>query len=105
MGRESSLTRMIIHQTGAFIVGCKTMQLDWRTISGPALTIAAALSAIAAARLLPSSPNPAPLFVCIVALAGSLSGLGSGLASAALALGLSALFFSGHGVPIGHSAA
>src|SRR5579863_5795713 len=80
------------------------MQLDWRTILGPALTVATALSAVAAKHLLSGVPNPAPLFVCIVALAGSLAGLGSSLASAALALVASAMFFSGHGVPVGLSA-
>jgi PAS domain-containing protein len=81
------------------------MQLDWRAILGPALTAATALSAFAASHLLPAAPNPAPLFVCIVALAGSFSGLGSSLACAALALATSALFFSAHGVPVGASAA
>jgi PAS domain-containing protein len=79
------------------------MQLDWRAILGPALTAATASIALAADHLLSHVPNPAPLFVCIVALAGSLAGLGSSLASAALALTASALFFSGHGVPIGLS--
>src|SRR5580692_2399786 len=77
---------------------------DWRAIFGPALTAATALIALAADRLLSSAPNPAPLFVCIVALAGSLSGLRSSLISAALALVSSALFFSARGVPIGASA-
>src|ERR1700716_3183691 len=38
-------------------------------------------------------PNPASLFVCIVAFAGSLRGLASGIISAAIALAASALFF------------
>ena len=80
------------------------MTFDWRAIFGPALTVATALIALAADRLLSSAPNPAPLFVCIVALAGSLSGLRSSLISAGLALVSSALFFSGHGVLIGASA-
>ena len=79
------------------------MTFDWRAIFGPALTAATALIALAADRLLSSAPNPAPLFVCIVALAGSLSGLRSSLISAGLALVSSALFFSAHGVPIGAS--
>ncbi len=79
------------------------MTFDWRAIFGPALTAATALIALAADRLLSSAPNPAPLFVCIVALAGSLSGLRSSLISAGLALISSALFFSAHGVPIGAS--
>ena len=81
------------------------MQFDWRAILGPALTATTALGALAANHLLSAAPNPAPLFVCIVALAGSFSGLGSGLACAALALVSSALFFSAHGAPIGTSAA
>jgi len=77
---------------------------DWRAIFGPALTAATALLALAADHLLSAVPNPAPLFVCIVALAGSLSGLRSSLISAGLALVSSALFFSAHGIPIGASA-
>jgi PAS domain-containing protein len=80
------------------------MQLDWRAILGPALTLATASTALAANHLLSHVPNPAPLFVCIVALAGSFSGLGSSLVSAVLALVASALFFSGHGVPVGLAA-
>jgi PAS domain-containing protein len=81
------------------------MQLDWRAILGPALTVTTALSALAANHLSAAGANPAPLFVCIVALAGSLSGLRSSLACAALALAASALFFSTRGAPIGASAA
>ncbi len=77
------------------------MRFDWRAIFGPALTAVTALIALAADRLLPTVPNPAPLFVCIVALAGSLSGLRSSLASAALALVSSGLFFYARGSPIG----
>jgi PAS domain-containing protein len=69
------------------------MQFDWRIICGPALTAAAALIAILVDRHLVVVPNPASLFVCIVAFAGSLAGLGSGLASAAIAVAASALFF------------
>jgi PAS domain-containing protein len=71
------------------------MQLDWRAISGPALTAATALIALATDRLLfAAAANPAPLFVCIVALGGSLSGLRSSLTSAAIALASTALLFS-----------
>ena len=80
------------------------MQFDWRATLGPALTVTTALGAFAANHLLSSVPNPAPLFVCIVALAGSFAGLRSSLASAALALSASALFLSAHGVPITASA-
>jgi PAS domain-containing protein len=72
------------------------MQFDWRAISGPALTTAAALIAIALDHNPISVPNPAPLFVCIVALAASLSGLTSGLITAAIAVVASALFFVYH---------
>jgi PAS domain-containing protein len=69
------------------------MRLDWRAISGPGLTAAASLIAIFADRYLIAVPNPAPLFVCIVAYAGSLSGFASGMASAVIAVIGSALFF------------
>ena len=49
------------------------MQFDWRAISGPALAAATALIAILVDRFLTGVPNPAPLLVCIVAFAGSLS--------------------------------
>lgn len=69
------------------------MQFDWRAISGPALTTATALIAFLVDRHFVAVPNPAPLFVCIVALASSLSGTTSGLISAAIAVVSSALFF------------
>ena len=72
------------------------MQIDWRAISGPALTTATAFIAIALDHNPIAVPNPAPLFVCIVALAASISGLASGLISAAIAVGASALFFVNH---------
>lgn len=81
------------------------MQFDWRAISGPALTTAAAMIAILVDRQLVAVPNPAPLFVCIVAFAGSLSGLGSGMASAAIAVAASALFFLNHRAAPGYDAA
>jgi PAS domain-containing protein len=72
------------------------MKVDWRAISGPALTTATALMAIVVDRSFLAVPNPAPLFVCIVAFAGSLSGLTSGLISATIAIAASALFFLNH---------
>ncbi len=72
------------------------MQFDWRAISGPALTAVTALIAFMVDRFLITMPNPAPLFVCIVALASSLSGTASGLISAAIAVVSSALFFLDH---------
>jgi PAS domain-containing protein len=81
------------------------MQFDWRAICGPALTTATALIAIAVDRTLITVPNPAPLFVCIVALAASLSGLASGMISAAIAVVSSALFFLNHRATPGYDTA
>ena len=72
------------------------MQLNWRTISGPTLTTATALLAFMVDRQFFPIPNPAPLFVCIVALAASVSGIVSGMASAVIAVAASALFFLNH---------
>ena len=72
------------------------MQFNWRAILGPALTTATALIAFSVDRHVIAVPNPAPLFVCIVALASSISGLASGLISAAIAVISSALFFLNH---------
>jgi len=55
-----------------------------------------ALIAILVDHRLVAVPNPAPLFICIVALAASLSGLASGMVSAAIAVACSALFFLNH---------
>ena len=49
-------------------------------------------------------PNPAPLFVCIVALASSLSGTASGLVTAVIAVISSALFFLNHRALPGYDA-
>ena len=57
------------------------MQFDWRSMSGPALAAATALFAIVVDRYLKGAPYPAPLFICIVALAGSLGGLFSAATS------------------------
>ena len=72
------------------------MQLDWRAITGPALTTATALIAFMLDRHVVAVPNPAPLFVCIVALAASVSGTASGMACAVIAVTSSALFFLNH---------
>src|SRR3977135_854001 len=72
------------------------MQFDWRAISGPALTATTALIAIFVDRHCIAVPNPAPLFVCIVAFASSLSGLASGMTTAATAVASSALFLFHH---------
>ena len=76
------------------------MQFDWRATSGPALIAATALTALAIDRMLLPVANPAPLFVCIVALAGSFSGLRSSLISAALALAFTALILMVRGTPV-----
>jgi PAS domain-containing protein len=78
------------------------MRFDWRAICGPGMTAAAALIAILLDRRFMAVPNPAALFVCIVAFAGSLSGFTSGLVSAAFAVAGSALFFLNHRVVPGY---
>jgi len=70
------------------------MRFGWRAISGPVLTVAMTLLAILLDRYV-GVPSPAPAFVCIVALAGALSGFASAMTSAALAVGGAALFFAG----------
>ena len=80
------------------------MQFDWRAISGPALTTATALIAFFVDRHVIAVPNPAPLFVCIVAFAASVSGLASGLISAAVSVVFSALFFLNHRAMPGYDA-
>src|SRR5581483_620377 len=72
------------------------MQFDGRAVLGPVLAAATTLPAIAIDRTLIGVPNPAPLLVLIVALAGSWSGFRSGLSSAAVAIVGSALFFLDH---------
>jgi PAS domain-containing protein len=79
------------------------MQIDWRATFGPALTVITAGIVLVTDHLLLTFSNPAPLFVCIVALAASLSGLRSGLVSAALAVAASALILSARGVPLSSS--
>jgi len=72
------------------------MEFNWRTILGPALTILVALASFFVDRYYVTVPNPAPLFVCIVALASSINGIASGLTSAGIAVIFSALFFLNH---------
>lgn len=80
------------------------MQFDWRAILGPALTILVALIAFFVDRSFVTVPNPAPLFVCIVALASSINGITSGLISAGFAVIFSALFFLNHRAAPGYDA-
>jgi PAS domain-containing protein len=72
------------------------MQLNWRAISGPALTAATASIAIFVDQHFIDVSDLAPLLVCIVAFAGSLGGLGSAMVSAAIAVVCSALLFPLH---------
>jgi PAS domain-containing protein len=72
------------------------MQLNWRAISGPALTAATASIAIFVDQHFMDVSDLAPLLVCIVAFAGSLSGLRSAMVSAAIAVVCSALLFPLH---------
>jgi PAS domain-containing protein len=72
------------------------MRLDWRAFAGPLLAAATSLAAFLVDRHFAGVPNPAPLLVCIVAFAGSLSGLGSAAVGAAIAIVGSALFFLDH---------
>ena len=72
------------------------MQIDRRAILGPGLTTLVALIAFIVDRHFVAVPNPAPLYVCIVALASSISGIRSGLISAGIAVTFSALFFLNH---------
>ncbi len=74
------------------------MRFGWRAISGPVLTAATLLLAMPFDRLIPT-PTPAPLLVGIVALAGALSGFGSAVTSAAIAVsGATLLVIGRHGV-------
>jgi PAS domain-containing protein len=78
---------------------------DWRAVSGPVLSAATALIAVLVDRYLIAVPNPAPLFVCIVAFAGSLSGFPSAMTSAAIAVTGSAVFFFNHRAAAGYEVA
>jgi len=73
------------------------MRTDWRAISGPVLVAAISLAAIVADQTYGNIPNPAPLQVCVVALAAALAGTASGLVTAAIAVITPALFFLHHG--------
>jgi PAS domain-containing protein len=71
------------------------MRFDWRATTGPALATLVAIASIFVDRNLVAVPNPAALYVCVVALAASLSGTASGLVSAVVAVLASALFLVG----------
>jgi PAS domain-containing protein len=81
------------------------MRFDWRASAGPALAAATALATFLIDRHIAAVPNPAPLYVCIVAFAGSLSGLGSAAVAAAIAIIGSAVFFLDHRMTPGYEEA
>jgi PAS domain-containing protein len=81
------------------------MQLDWRAIAGPALATATTLAAVAIDHRLFGIPNPAALLVCMVAFAGSLSGLRSAAVTAAVAISGAAVCFLNHRAPPGYDTA
>jgi PAS domain-containing protein len=77
------------------------MRFDWRGITGPALATLVAAVTIFVDRNVVAVPNPAALYVCVVALAASLSGTSSGLISAGLGILGSGMFLLTHGVTPG----
>ena len=81
------------------------MQLDWRAIAGPALAAATTLAAVAVDHRLFGVPNPPALLVCIVAFAGSLSGLRSAAVTAGIVVVGAALFFLDHRATPGYETA
>ncbi|OJU25072.1 MAG: hypothetical protein BGN91_11755 [Nitrobacter sp. 62-13] len=73
------------------------MGFDWQTIFGPALATLVAIASILVERNVGTIPDPAALYVCVVAFAASLGGTTSGLVSAAIALAASTPFLAHHG--------
>jgi PAS domain-containing protein len=80
-------------------------RVDWRATLGPVLTAATALIGIVVDEHNVDVSDLAPLLVCIVAFAGSLSGLGSATVSAAIAVACSALLFPIHRGTLDYDAA
>jgi PAS domain-containing protein len=62
------------------------MHIDWRTMLGPAFAILIASASIYADRNVAAFPDLSALYICVVALAGSLGGTVSGLISAGIAV-------------------
>jgi PAS domain-containing protein len=62
------------------------MHIDWRMMLGPALAILIAGASIYADHNIAVFPNLSPLYICVVALAGSFGGTISGLVSAGIAV-------------------
>jgi PAS domain-containing protein len=107
MARESLPLTQLPSQASPTLVENENrrMRLDWRAISGPALTTATTLIALLVDRSFIAVPKLAPLLICIVACAGSLSGLTSSIISAAIAAAASALFFFSHRAAPGYDMA
>ena len=72
------------------------MRFDWRAITGPTLATLVAAISIGVDRSVVAVPNPAALYVCVVAIAGSLSGTPSALIAAGISVAASAAFLAGH---------
>ena len=72
------------------------MLVDWRSIWGPVLTVIAAALAFVLDRIVIGLPNPAPVFICLVAFATASSGFGAGLLTAALSVLGTAIFLFNH---------
>jgi PAS domain-containing protein len=72
------------------------MRTEWRALSGPVLITAMSLAALAVDQAYGHIPNPAPLQVCIVAVAAALAGIASGLVSAVIAVATNAIFVRHH---------
>jgi PAS domain-containing protein len=62
------------------------MHIDWRIMLGPAFAILIAGASIYADRNVAAFPDLSALYICVVALAGSLGGTVSGLISAGIAV-------------------
>lgn len=76
------------------------MHLDWRIMLGPALAMLIAGGSIYVDRDLAAFPNLSVLYICAVALAGSLGGTVSGLISAGIAVLASAGFLRDHNATV-----
>lgn len=74
------------------------MQFDWRALSGPIVTIATALIAVAVDRNSIVVSNLAPLFVCTAALSAALGGIAPGLISTTVAVAFTVWLVRDHGI-------
>lgn len=76
------------------------MHIDWRMMLGPALAMLIAGASIYADHNIATFPNLSALYICVVALAGSLGGTVSGLISAGIAILASAGFLSDYNATV-----